>query len=56
MTLPLIITVSLSIPQHSNLPINLYVATTEKYYDYPTISMDKRADAYENALSYTKTV
>ncbi len=31
-------------------------ATTEKYYEFPTNSMDKRADAYEKALSYTKKV
>ncbi|MBD5458253.1 MAG: site-specific integrase [Lachnospiraceae bacterium] len=29
-------------------------ATTEKYYEFPINSMDKRADAYEKALSYTK--
>ena len=29
-------------------------ATTEKYYEFPTNSMDKKADAYEKALSYTK--
>lgn len=31
-------------------------ATTEKYYEFPTSSMDKRAHAYEKALSYTKKV
>ncbi len=31
-------------------------ATTEKCYEFPTNSMDKRADAYEKALSYTKKV
>lgn len=31
-------------------------ATTQKYYEFPTKSMDKRADAYEKALSYTKKV
>lgn len=29
-------------------------STTEKYYEYSTLSLDKRADAYENALSYNK--
>ncbi len=31
-------------------------ATTEKYYEFPTNSMDKRSDAYEKALSYTEKV
>lgn len=29
-------------------------STTEKYYEYSTLSLDKRVDAYENALSYNK--
>lgn len=29
-------------------------STTEKYYEYSTHSLDKRVDAYENALSYNK--
>lgn len=41
--------------KHNKIAVLRDFATTQKYYEFPTKSMDKRANAYEKALCKSVT-